>query len=336
MLENIDPPSHLRVVLSGMAGSSSLACWIVLLLPQLIEQWRLKSADGISIGFLIIWLLGDVTNLAGSLWANLRPEVILLAVWYCIADSLIMVSYFYYKRLARLRQARKAHKHKQHRPSSGDDHEEDPTAPLLDRRNSANRKRPSTSAINEDDEVNTNGPSHHEHHEHRHHHHHNQTRRDSLTSIVLETSSSSGIFSKVVLPVLFVIASGILGYLVSGNQSDNTGEISDEPLALGPQILGYTSAVLYLSARIPQIIQNHQRRSTHGLSLVFFVFSVLGNATYAAGILLYRTDIQWVTLYFPWLLGSLGTILEDCVIFLQFYMYDSEHKDEDSESAVHD
>jgi uncharacterized protein with PQ loop repeat len=307
---------HLRVVLSGMAGSASLACWIVLLLPQLIEQWRVKSADGISIGFLVIWLLGDVTNLAGSLWAGLRPEVVLLAVWYCIADSLIMVSYFYYKRLTRLRMERKK------RRRSSAEERDDPTAPLLNRRNSASRHRSSSSAHDHDD-----------HHDHHHHHHHHNQRRDSLSSIVLETASSSSIYSRIILPIVFVLAAGCLGYFFSSKEDSETGN-DDMPFSLGPQILGYTSAVLYLAARIPQIIQNHRRRSVFGLSLVFFIFSILGNVTYAAGILIYRTDSQWIKLYFSWLLGSLGTIVEDLIIFIQFYLYNSEKPEAEDGSAI--
>ena len=65
-------------------GSTSLACWIVLLMPQLIEQWRLKSAEGIAIGFITIWFMGDIFNLIGALWAKLLPEVIFSRlVLYC-------------------------------------------------------------------------------------------------------------------------------------------------------------------------------------------------------------------------------------------------------------
>lgn len=34
-------------------------------LPQLIANYKAQNADALSMGFLIIWLLGDITNLAG-------------------------------------------------------------------------------------------------------------------------------------------------------------------------------------------------------------------------------------------------------------------------------
>lgn len=34
-------------------------------LPQLITNYKNQNADALSMGFLVIWLLGDLTNLAG-------------------------------------------------------------------------------------------------------------------------------------------------------------------------------------------------------------------------------------------------------------------------------
>ena len=71
---------------SGIFGSISLTSWICLLvrpssrvpvacawatltllqLPQLFTNYKAKSADGLSMAFLVVWLLGDITNLVGS------------------------------------------------------------------------------------------------------------------------------------------------------------------------------------------------------------------------------------------------------------------------------
>lgn len=283
-----------RASVSGIMGSTSLACWIVLLMPQLIEQWRLKSADGVSIGFISIWFLGDISNLVGALWAGLLPEVIFLAVWFCIADALMILSYFYYKNMY------PKHHKKVHHEHHGQEHHE------------------------------------HGHHEHGHiehghgasqddeqHHNHEaapllRRRSSTLTDIAIEPEYHS-IFIKYALPIIFVFGAGCLGYLLSDSKdpSDDPGTEID----LGPQIVGYLSAILYLGARIPQIIRNHQRKSVEGLSLLFFLFSTLGNLTYASQILFYRSDSKYILLNLSWLLGSLGTIFEDSFIFLQFYMY---------------
>lgn len=331
MMAPVEVP-HIRAVLARMAGSASLACWIVLLLPQLIEQWRLKSSEGIAIGFLSIWVLGDITNLAGAIWGGLRAEVVLLALWYCFADSLIMASYFYYKNYNKRYSDSHHHHHHDHdhehrHGHHHHDHAEEETIeddnttangdtrPLLDRRES------SAPGYSYSPETETEESPANRKHRHSHHNHHRRKRRDSLSSIVAEASAHTSLWQQVGFPILFVIAAGILGYIFSSQEDPQDAPPEDDSTSLGPQILGYISAILYLTARIPQIIQNHRRRSVEGLSFVFFVFSLLGNITYAMGILIYRTDQQWIKLYFSWLLGSLGTIFEDGIIFMQFHIY---------------
>lgn len=244
-------------------------------MPQLIEQWRVKSAEGIAIGFISIWFLGDLFNLAGALWAGLLSEVIFLAVWFCVADFLMITSYFYYTNIYPKHHRKQSKTRATSSSSHGSEH-----APLLRRRSS------------------------------------------TLTDIALDPEDHS-VFTKYVL-LLFVVGAGAMGFLFSGS----LGPDSDAPpskIELGPQIVGYLSALLYLGARIPQIIQNHKRRSVEGLSLLFFMFSTLGNLTYAGQILFYRSDAQYVLLNLSWLLGLLGTIFEDSIIFLQFYMYKDHH-----------
>lgn len=52
-------------------------------MPQLVLNYTTGSADGISLAFLIVWLIGDVTNLAGtygSLGRYPRPDIISLEI----------------------------------------------------------------------------------------------------------------------------------------------------------------------------------------------------------------------------------------------------------------
>ncbi|KAI7411802.1 hypothetical protein KC336_g11911, partial [Hortaea werneckii] len=102
---------------------------------------------------------------------------------------------------------------------------------------------------------------------------------------------------------------------------------------LGASILGYLSAIAYLGARIPQIIKNHRSRSCEGLSLLFFLLSLLGNATYGAGILFHSQEREYVVTNLPWLIGSLGTMVEDVVIFGQFHAF-GDGKDRGDGEAV--
>ena len=49
--------------------------------PKLIENYKLKSGEGISILFVYIWFAGDIANLLGALLAGLLPTIIILAVY---------------------------------------------------------------------------------------------------------------------------------------------------------------------------------------------------------------------------------------------------------------
>lgn len=68
-------------------------------MPQLAENYRSKSAEGISLAFLLVWFVGDITNLLGAVWANLVPTVIALALYFCLADAVLILQCLYYKRL---------------------------------------------------------------------------------------------------------------------------------------------------------------------------------------------------------------------------------------------
>jgi hypothetical protein len=62
-------------------GWMSLACWIVVYTPQIYENYTLKSGEGLSVSFIVLWLLGDITNLFGGVLARLLPTVIILAAY---------------------------------------------------------------------------------------------------------------------------------------------------------------------------------------------------------------------------------------------------------------
>ncbi|KAK7206154.1 PQ loop repeat-domain-containing protein [Myxozyma melibiosi] len=278
-----DSGSSFRLTLSGIFGTISIACWVVLLVPQLVDQWKLKSSAGVSLLFLLVWFLGDIANLIGAVWAGLLPKVVALAVWFCFADAIELSSAIYYRFFY-------------HPPAKNGPSDFESAGGLL--------------AVSSDDDATDDIP---------------------LDDLAEESPSGahSSVWKEYVLPILGVIIIGIIGYFFTNSPTDSSDDSSEEPdssLSVGPQILGYLSALLYLTARIPQIIQNHRKKSVHGLSLLFFMFSTAGNVTYAAQILLFSSDSRYILLNLSWLLGSLGTVFQDAVIFAQFYIYrEKEH-----------
>ncbi|TID30316.1 hypothetical protein CANINC_001103 [Pichia inconspicua] len=298
--------SPIREQLSSIFGSISFSCWLILMIPQLVEQWRLKTVDGISPIFLLIWATGDVFNVIGAIWAHLLPEVILIALWFVVADVITFAFYFYISQVY----DKKRHNHRKHHPV------------VLDEQTTLLGEH-AIHDIHPDVEDSINYASTDEQHHHHHHHHHHRRKSSTLEDVVYEPENHS-VFVRIILPLLLVIAAGVFGSILSPNKS--TPDVPENPPSqgddlLGPQILGYLCAAFYLTARLPQIYHNYKKKSTAGLSLLFFLLTMLGNITYSLQILVYKRDREYLLLNLSWLLGSLGTIIEDIVILTQFYLY---------------
>lgn len=114
-------------------------------------------------------------------------------------------------------------------------------------------------------------------------------RRASSLPTIADVEEGGSEWVKNTLSIIGVCIVGAAGWAIAWKtgvwvpqpiKDDNEGA----EIALGAEILGYASALCYLGARIPQIIKNQRERSCEGLSLLFFMLSLLGNATYGAGV----------------------------------------------------
>lgn len=319
-----DVPLTTREALSGIFGSISLACWIFLLVPQLIENYRNGSAEAISLAFIFVWFIGDICNLAGALWAGLVPVVVAIGVYFCIADGVLIGQCLYYGIRNKRREGR-ALLEARASLSAAEPREDEPllrrerTNSLTIPGSAERRRRSSASMRRRASSV---------------------AQNDHLAKI-LEESDESGtrLWFKNVMSVLAIMVVGAAGWALAYESgawrpSDTSRDTEEEKMAAGAQILGYASAVAYLGARIPQIIKNAREKSCEGLSLLFFILSLMGNLTYGAGILCHSTQHEYVMKNLPWLIGSLGTMVEDVTIFAQFHMYAAVKSDAAAEEAV--
>ncbi|KAI1654099.1 PQ-loop-domain-containing protein [Daldinia decipiens] len=287
-------------MLSGVFGSISLTAWICLLLPQLITNYRAQSADGLSMIFLAVWLFGDLTNLSGALATGLAPTATALAGYFCISDVILITQSVYYNTL-------NARRTRQRTRSTESETSED--EPLLQPR------RRSSSGL----------PGSHR----RHSVHHSESGLDPIKRIVTgeDDTPDTNPWLHNTLSVVAIYIVGAAGWFVSykvgawdkpGAPEEPAAESSVAVLGL---ILGYSSAICYLFARIPQIIKNYREKSCEGLALLFFLLSLTGNLTYGLSVFTYSPEPEYIIKAIPWLLGSLGTIIEDCIIFYQFRIY---------------
>ncbi|KAF5094425.1 hypothetical protein D0Z00_003540 [Geotrichum galactomycetum] len=149
------------------------------------------------------------------------------------------------------------------------------------------------------------------------------------------------------LIVFGVFLTGFLGWYFSADPDNDDGKgRNDEDLRVDllGQIFGYLCAVLYLGSRLPQILLNFERKSCDGISFLFFLFACLGNLTYVISILALGVTPRYLLVNASWLAGSVGTLILDGIIFTQFWVYngmgeeesDSECESEsDSDSVGH-
>jgi uncharacterized protein with PQ loop repeat len=297
--------------LSGLFGSISVTAWICLLLPQLITNYKAKSADGLSMAFLFVWLLGDATNLSGALFTSLAPTAVVLASYFCIADLVLISQCLYYNTLKSRRASRRRTGSVATTSSTAaaTDEAASEDEPLLTRRRSSSMGLPGSQ---------------------RRHTYHTESSLDPLRKMVTgeDDTPDSNPWLHNTLSIAAVWLVGATGWFISYKFGawDQDPPVVDVPEEVETVrtigiVLGYFSAVCYLCARIPQIVKNYNEKSCDGLALLFFLLSLTGNSTYGLSLLVYSQDKDDLLRALPWLLGSLGTIVEDLIIFAQFRMY---------------
>ncbi|KAF6834306.1 vacuolar amino acid transporter YPQ3-like protein 2 [Colletotrichum musicola] len=322
-------PLNLDVeAISGICGSISIACWVVVFSPQILENFRRSSADGLSLQFIIVWLAGDVFNILGAVLQGVLPTMIILAIYYTIADMVLLAQCFYYRGFTWKDEVVPPTPKPRNRtgepnertgllPSAVFDRERrgsdwsnlSPAVPMLHEAAPTARPKPPT----------------------------------ALQAIAWNTTA-----------VLMVCAAGVLGWFLSRKYShaDEPGHDSSDGDALTfntlGQIFGWLCAVLYLGSRLPQLLLNYRRKSTEGVSMLFFLFACLGNLTYVLSIFAFDPRCankecapgeasaiygQYILVNLSWLAGSLGTLLLDMGIFAQYFMYRTDDESSDEEEG---
>ncbi|KAF8349472.1 PQ loop repeat-domain-containing protein [Amanita rubescens] len=252
--------------LSAILGWISIACWIVVYSPQIYENFLLQSGEGLSVLFVVIWLLGDIGNLFGAILANLLPTVIILGVYYTICDMTLLGQIYYYR-----------WKRNSITVPTTEDRE-----PLL----AADRGRQPPNTV-----------------------------------------SASALVIRYACATCFVFLVGIGAWSLSEqirSEVEPTNPLQAPQWLI--QSLGWTSALLYLGARIPQIFKNFKTRC-EGLSPALFFFAILGNVTYTLSICAKSMDTEYLMMNASWLAGSGLTVFMDILVVGQIFYYRSvEHE----------
>jgi len=231
-----------------------------------LQNYQLKSGEGLSVLFVIIWLVGDLCNLFGAVLAGLLPTVIVLGLYYTVCDTILLFQIYYY----RWEKKRRLDPH----PASSD-------------------------SVTE------------------------QTHLLQQGNVDPVSQRKHRLFAQYAGGVLFVFATGIVSWWISARPGGTPQKPSGPKIPeFTIQLIGWTSAVLYLSARVPQIFKNFETKC-EGLSPGLFIFAITGNAMYALSITTASMERDYLVRNGSWLAGSALTIFFDLVVLGQFFYYGS-------------
>lgn len=293
----------------------------------------------------------------------------ILAVYYTLADLVLLAQCFYYRgwRLSDLLREDGADPRLEEEEEDNDDEErpllmrEDPPTPTRLTPANADRRRPSNTSLGSLSSINHHLRSTNAAHLSPATPLHAPTKATEIpTSHSLKQNSTLLAVLYNTTALVLVCAAGVLGWWLSArnarsqphthhHRSDIVPHPTDPPLhfdVLG-QVFGYLCAALYLGSRIPQLLLNWRRKSTEGVSILFFLFACVGNLTYVLSIFAYEPSCaklaslhgrggrgggcekgewgreygRYILLNTSWLIGSAGTLLLDLLIFGQFWVY---------------
>lgn len=284
--------------LASSMGWASVTCWILVYSPQFYENYINQSGEGISVYFILIWMIGDVTNLIGSWQQHLLPTMVILALYYTLCDIVLFSQIVYYRPKSRgLGQPKRALSPIRPQESTGIvPSERDALLPI----------------VTVDREL-------------QHGNLNEFSCKNRLGSALKHISSGPGSFMAAYFSI-FVI--GSIGYFVSKSRTIHPKPgtlpppdgLPEEEWHTGAQVMGWISAVAYLGSRLPQMLKNMQTKC-NGFSLLFVVLGITGNLTFFASILLVSRDSLHIWINLSWIVGSVGTILLDLIVLFQFWIY---------------
>ncbi|KAG8377721.1 hypothetical protein BUALT_Bualt08G0062200 [Buddleja alternifolia] len=299
---------NLKDEISFAFGIAGLVCWAVAEIPQIITNFKNKSANGVSLAFISTWIIGDVFNLVG-----------------CILEPATLPTQFY--------TALVEDENEPIEPKLQDRRKKTTNAPVEvpQRRDfyfmSARSMAGSDSSPAQCYLKARSGPPVLEHHTDSSS---DEDEDESLLPLLYNKPlTQPRSIPRAVRYGTFVAASANLPHLSRAIIMAHGAELSGRRLlqeqkfqenAYG-QWLGWLMAAIYMGGRIPQIWLNIKRGSVEGLNPLMFVFALIANATYVGSILVRNTEWEMIKANMPWLLDAAVCVVLDLFIIVQYIFY---------------
>jgi uncharacterized protein with PQ loop repeat len=85
--------------------------------------------------------------------------------------------------------------------------------------------------------------------------------------------------------------------------------------------IGWMSSIFYIIGRVPQFYLNYNRKTTEGLSILMYIFTILGNTCYLLATITYSIEYEYILTNMPWIIMIVVTVIMDFVVIFQSYYY---------------
>ncbi|OJD23600.1 hypothetical protein ACJ73_05044 [Blastomyces percursus] len=349
-------PTPLALI-SSTLGSLSIVSWLFAQLPQIYKNYKLQSTSGLSIWFLIEWCLGDSTNLLGAILLHQAGWQITVAAYYVLVDVTLVIQYYFYTYLKEWQIRRRGYTQASDLGFGDGDMYNDiiPTeeSTILGLSpGSTQPSEPKIAASKKCLEVDSplgsslSRP--------------NEKQRSPSRTIYRAGGSSSSVtpssFPRTILFLSMLCA--VLANAAASPTEQLNGPIFSQSQNDARQIAGrissWSSTILYLVSRIPQLYKNYGRKSTSGLSPLLFFAAFCGNFFYSTSLLTNpnawsdlpayggggwvgkegNNRLEWIGRAIPFFLGAFGVLGMDGAMSIQFMIYKKKNEDADVDISI--
>ncbi|EEH03655.1 PQ loop repeat protein [Histoplasma capsulatum G186AR] len=344
-------PTPLALV-SSTLGILSIVSWLFAQLPQIYKNYKVQSTCGLSIWFLIEWCLGDATNLLGAILLRQAGWQITVASYYVFVDVALVIQYYFYTYLKDWRLRRRGGYMQVSDPGFSDGDMYNGIVPTEENTilglspTSILPSEPKTVTSKKDLGVDTPlGSSLSRPNE-----------KQRSPRIIYRVGGSSSITPSssprtiVFLSMLCVVLANAAATSPSGQNAPIFTPSQTDARKVAGKISSWSSTILYLASRIPQLYKNYGRKSTSGLSPLLFFAAFCGNFFYSSSLLTNpnawsdlpayggggwvgkegNSRLEWIGRAIPFFLGAFGVLGMDGAMGIQFMIYTKKNEDVDA------
>lgn len=338
-------------LLSSVLGALSIVCWLFAQLPQIYTNHQLHSTAGLSIWFLVEWLLGDTTNLLGALFTRQAGWQVVIAGYYVFVDVCLVWQYFWYNYVnPGIDGPSLLSSSSSDRGDADSDiinalspinpHFRDEDSTLLVSETTKAKESETALPINAAPFSDTADE---------------KSAPRPISTHLSGSSASSWMPAPSPRTLLYVSTSCAL---LSRTDAAPTSTAfftttavhslaTESTTEIAGRILSWMSALLYLASRLPQLYQNFTRKSTAGLSPLLFIAAFGGNFFYSTSILTNpnawhdfppygghgwagpegSARWDWIGRAAPFWLGAAVVLVTDGLMGVQFFLYGDSGKE---------